>query len=74
MACKSTASAALFVAFNLLFFSFVTATYCPPTKKPTPAPKPKPTPTPSKGRACPIHTLKLGVCADLLGGLVVIKV
>ncbi|KAL5728067.1 hypothetical protein ACHQM5_001190 [Ranunculus cassubicifolius] len=83
MVSKSNASVALFVAFNLLFFSLVTAKYCPPPpppkcppppKKPTPAPKPKPTPTPtptpSKGNSCPIDTLKLGVCANLLGGLV----
>ncbi|KAG6428467.1 hypothetical protein SASPL_112719 [Salvia splendens] len=27
-------------------------------------------PTPSKGETCPIDTLKLGACVDLLGGLV----
>ncbi|XP_047947465.1 36.4 kDa proline-rich protein-like [Salvia hispanica] len=29
-----------------------------------------PTPSPSKGATCPIDTLKLGACVDLLGGLV----
>lgn len=83
MASKSFASAVLFLAFNLLFFTLVTATYCPPPPKPkpTPSPKPKPTPstpktpsvptpvTPSRG-SCPRDALKLGVCANLLGGLV----
>lgn len=78
MASKSFASAALFLAFNLLLLSLVTATYCPPPKaKPTPSPRPKPTPstpktpsvpTPSKG-SCPRDTLKLGVCANFLGGV-----
>ncbi|KAL5728176.1 hypothetical protein ACHQM5_001289 [Ranunculus cassubicifolius] len=52
MASKSTASSALFLFLNILFFSTVTATYTYP---------PPPTWT------CPIDTLKLGVCADLLG-------
>ncbi|XP_078441844.1 14 kDa proline-rich protein DC2.15-like [Wolffia australiana] len=79
MASNMETSAALFVALNLLFFSLVTATYCPPgatpTPKPTPKPAPKPTPTPAavKGK-CPVDTLKLGVCANLLNGLINIQV
>ncbi|KAF5183969.1 14 kDa proline-rich protein dc2.15 [Thalictrum thalictroides] len=75
MASKSSASMALFLALNILFFTLVTAcgTCSDPVKpKPSPKPKPKPTPSspkPSKG-TCPVDTLKLGVCANLLGGLV----
>ncbi|KAF5203785.1 pEARLI1-like lipid transfer protein [Thalictrum thalictroides] len=103
MGSKSYASAALFFALNLLFFSLATATCScsnpPPSPKPKPTPSPKPTPTPktpstpkpkptpsppkspstpkpkptppapSKG-TCPRDTLKLGVCANLLGGVV----
>ncbi|PIA49820.1 hypothetical protein AQUCO_01300513v1 [Aquilegia coerulea] len=108
MGSKSYASAALFLALNLLFFSMVTATCScsnpPPSPKPKPTPSPKPTPTPktpstpkpkptpsppksppapkpkptpptpttptpSEG-TCPRDTLKLGVCANLLGGVI----
>ncbi|CAN1333431.1 Lipid transfer protein EARLI 1 [Linum perenne] len=47
-----------------------------PTPKPKPKPKPKPTPpspTPSKGGKCPIDTLKLGVCTDVLDSLLNLK-
>nr|ADA67933.1 putative 14 kDa proline-rich protein DC2.15 [Wolffia arrhiza] len=72
MAAKTGTSAALFVLLNVLFFSLVTATYCPPdTPKPTPIPTPKPTPKPT-GK-CPVDTLKLGVCANLLNGLINIQ-
>ncbi|XP_058106604.1 14 kDa proline-rich protein DC2.15-like isoform X4 [Magnolia sinica] len=66
MASKSSASAALFLSFNVLFFAFVSANdrpclctrcYC----NPTPNPRPRPT-----GR-CPRDALKLGICANLLG-------
>ncbi|KAK6917156.1 Hydrophobic seed protein domain [Dillenia turbinata] len=65
MASKSTALLALLLALNLLFFSLVSA--CGPCP-PSPKPKPKPTPSPSMGK-CPRDTLKLGVCVDLLKGL-----
>ncbi|CAI0413451.1 unnamed protein product [Linum tenue] len=54
---------ALFLALNLLFFSLASAcnSGCP-----TPKPKPKP--------KCPIDALKLGVCADVLGNLLKLKV
>ncbi|CAN1333423.1 Lipid transfer protein EARLI 1, partial [Linum perenne] len=47
-----------------------------PPPKPKPKPKPKPTPpspTPSKGGKCPIDTLKLGVCTDVLDSLLNLK-
>ncbi|XP_059276256.1 14 kDa proline-rich protein DC2.15-like [Lycium ferocissimum] len=60
-------SLALFLCLNL-FFALVSG--CGTCPKPTPPPKPKPScPPPSstpKG-TCPIDTLKLGVCADVLG-------
>ncbi|KAJ4839983.1 hypothetical protein Tsubulata_033158 [Turnera subulata] len=65
--------AALLVCLNVLFFTLVSSTSCPPPPKPKPIchkcppnPHPKPSPSPSKG-SCPRDTLKLGVCADLLG-------
>ncbi|XP_010906608.1 14 kDa proline-rich protein DC2.15 [Elaeis guineensis] len=61
---SKTSGFALFLIFNFLFFTFASACgYCPPT--PT---KPTPTPSPSSGK-CPIDALKLGVCADVLSGL-----
>ncbi|XP_044471025.1 36.4 kDa proline-rich protein [Mangifera indica] len=41
----------------------------PPTTKP-PSGKPCPSPPGTKPSTCPIDTLKLGACVDLLGGLV----
>ncbi|KAF9613957.1 hypothetical protein IFM89_014022 [Coptis chinensis] len=92
MGSKCYASAALFLALNLLFFSLVTATRCPPPPPPKPKPcppppkpkpppcsacNPEPTPTPPPSTptptptpsTCPRDVLKLGVCANLLGGL-----
>ncbi|KAL5571910.1 hypothetical protein UlMin_021507 [Ulmus minor] len=61
MASKAT----FLLCLNLVFFTLVSANYCPPTPaKPTPKPSP-----PSKA-SCPKDTLKLGVCADVLNGLV----
>uniref|UniRef100_A0A7C8YRJ2 Bifunctional inhibitor/plant lipid transfer protein/seed storage helical domain-containing protein n=1 Tax=Opuntia streptacantha TaxID=393608 RepID=A0A7C8YRJ2_OPUST len=64
---------ALFLVLNLLFFTLASACgECgtPPTPKPKPKPKPKPTPEPApSGGSCPIDALKLGVCANLLHGL-----
>ncbi|KAK8692864.1 hypothetical protein V6N13_070469 [Hibiscus sabdariffa] len=69
MASTTVASAALLVALNLLFFTLVSSTYvpCPPPHKPSPKTPPS---GPKKPATCPKDTLKLGVCADLLGGLV----
>jgi len=58
---KTTTSAALFLALNLLFFAFASACgSCP-----TPA-----TPSLSSKGKCPVDTLKLGVCANVLNGLI----
>ncbi|CAN1333406.1 Lipid transfer protein EARLI 1 [Linum perenne] len=52
----------------------------PTTPNPTPTPAtPNPTPTPATPNAsssgkCPIDALKLGVCADVLGNLLKIKI
>ncbi|KAE8720607.1 14 kDa proline-rich protein DC2.15 [Hibiscus syriacus] len=72
MASKTVASAALLVALNLLFFTLASSTYvpCPPPPK-SPKPSPKGSPSgPKRPATCPKDTLKLGVCDDLLGGLV----
>ncbi|CAL1375707.1 unnamed protein product [Linum trigynum] len=77
MASQTNSAMALFLALNLLFFSMASAcnSGCP-TPKPNPKPKPTPTPsTPSSGGGkCPIDALKLGVCADVLGNLLKLKV
>ncbi|XP_047342672.1 14 kDa proline-rich protein DC2.15-like [Impatiens glandulifera] len=58
----------LFLLVNILFFTFSNACYtCPPEPKPTPSP------SPIKAK-CPTDTLKLGVCADVLNGLINVKV
>ncbi|MBA0616813.1 hypothetical protein Godav_026305 [Gossypium davidsonii] len=69
MASKRSASMALFLALNILFFSLVSATCrsCS-SSKPNHKPKPNPNPsTPSSQGKCPRDTLKLGVCANVLG-------
>jgi len=73
MASKTCSSLAIFLTINLLFFSLVSAcgSYYPtpnPTPKPKPRPNPNPNPTPSSG-TCPHDALKLGVCANVLNGL-----
>ncbi|CAK7341289.1 unnamed protein product [Dovyalis caffra] len=73
MVSTKTTSLALFLAFNLSFFSLVTACEedCPPLNpksEPKASPKPNPTPSPPGGK-CPKDALKLGVCANLLGSL-----
>nr|APC63892.1 lipid transfer protein T2 [Linum usitatissimum] len=77
MAFKTNSALALFLALNLLSFSMASACGggCPtPKPKPKPKPKPTPTPTPSGGGKCPIDALKLGVCADVLGSLLKLKI
>ncbi|MBA0862362.1 hypothetical protein Goshw_007576 [Gossypium schwendimanii] len=69
MGSKRTASLALFFALNILFFSLVSACGSCPSPNPNPKPKPNPTPSPSSSGKCPRDALKLGVCANLLGGL-----
>ncbi|KMT12518.1 hypothetical protein BVRB_5g097660 [Beta vulgaris subsp. vulgaris] len=84
MASKLFKSLALFLVLNLFFVSLVSAcgecgSGTSPNPKPKPKPKPRPTPgysgSPSTGGStsssgtCPIDALKLGVCANVLNGL-----
>ncbi|KAI9118181.1 hypothetical protein K1719_010513 [Acacia pycnantha] len=55
--------ATILVLYYLLACSTVTEA-CGSCKPPKPKPKPCPTPAAAK---CPLDTLKLGVCADVLG-------
>ncbi|XP_065859328.1 pEARLI1-like lipid transfer protein 1 isoform X2 [Euphorbia lathyris] len=71
MASKSAASIALLLSINLLFFTLVSSTNHQTTPCPPPPPQKAPkaaSPPPAK-ETCPIDTLKLGVCANLLNGL-----
>ncbi|XP_028054887.1 14 kDa proline-rich protein DC2.15-like [Camellia sinensis] len=74
---SNSASLALFFLLNLLFFAFASAQCAPPPPPPPtpspPPPPPPPTPSPSTG-TCPINALKLGVCANLLNGLLNITI
>lgn len=79
MANKVLACTALLLSLNLLF-SLVASTNCPPPPhkpKPTPPkpspPKPSPTPSPPSSGSCPRDTLKLAVCANVLNGLINVK-
>ncbi|KAH6773887.1 Bifunctional inhibitor/lipid-transfer protein/seed storage 2S albumin superfamily protein [Perilla frutescens var. frutescens] len=65
MASKKNTYMALFLVLNLLFFTLSSACVtCPDSNS-----KPKPISSFSKA-TCPIDTLKLGVCANLLSGLI----
>ncbi|CAA2996438.1 14 kDa proline-rich protein DC2.15-like [Olea europaea var. sylvestris] len=68
MASNSKTSVVLFLVLNLLFFTLTSACGTCPGPKPKPKPNPKPSPSPGRG-TCPRDALKLGVCANLLGGL-----
>lgn len=59
---KSTTTIALLLALNLVFFSLVSAS--------GDWPKPNDLGSAKSSYTCPIDALKLGVCANLLGGLV----
>ncbi|MCE0480794.1 hypothetical protein HAX54_037903 [Datura stramonium] len=61
-------SLALFLVFNVLFFTVVSACNTCPGPKPKPKPTPSPSPNNSQGK-CPTDALKLGVCANVLNGL-----
>ncbi|KAK9984636.1 hypothetical protein SO802_034161 [Lithocarpus litseifolius] len=83
MASKTSASFALFLSLNLLFFALVTSAMntCPgpnpnpnPNPNPSPNPNPNPSPGPSGQASCPRDALKLGVCANLLNGLLNVTV
>ncbi|PON53858.1 HMW glutenin [Parasponia andersonii] len=81
MASKISASLALFLLLNILFFALVSGCGSCSGSGRTPSPAnpgrgtPGPstpgrgTPSPSSSGSCPRDALKLGVCADLLGGL-----
>ncbi|XP_027335543.1 14 kDa proline-rich protein DC2.15-like isoform X4 [Abrus precatorius] len=70
MATKTSSSVAFFLTLNILFFALVSAcsTCYGPTPNPRPNPRPRPRPSPSG--TCPRDALKLGVCANVLNGLV----
>ncbi|OMO58106.1 hypothetical protein CCACVL1_25583 [Corchorus capsularis] len=68
---KAVATTALLLSFNLLFFTLVTSTSCPPEPK-TPKHPPKSSPPSTKPPStayCPRDALKLGVCANVLKNL-----
>ncbi|KAI3416824.1 AAI domain-containing protein [Psidium guajava] len=67
MASKTVTTGAILLA-NLLFFTMVSSTHipCPP---PPPMTLKHPSPSSPAAAACPKDTLKLGVCANLLNGL-----
>ncbi|XP_043694846.1 pEARLI1-like lipid transfer protein 1 [Telopea speciosissima] len=79
MASKAASSTALLLMLNILFFTLISSTYCPPPPpkcshcKPSPSPpkspKPPPKSPPSSSTSCPIDTLKIGVCANVLKSL-----
>ncbi|XP_012488769.2 14 kDa proline-rich protein DC2.15-like [Gossypium raimondii] len=62
---KKSASIALLLALNILFFSLVSAN-CGSCSSSGSNPRPTPTPTPSARGRCPRDALKLGVCANVL--------
>ncbi|RYR78086.1 hypothetical protein Ahy_A01g002826 isoform F [Arachis hypogaea] len=65
MVSKTSSSIALFLIVNILFFSLVSACgTCP-----GPNPKPKHHKGSSGSASCPRDALKLGVCANVLNGL-----
>ncbi|CAD5175990.1 14 kDa proline-rich protein DC2.15 isoform X3 [Musa acuminata AAA Group] len=70
----ASSSTALLLCLSLLFFTLVSSSYCPPPPmKPKPSPRPKPTPKPGMP-SCPIDTVKLGACANVLGGLINLQI
>ncbi|XP_050227268.1 14 kDa proline-rich protein DC2.15-like [Mercurialis annua] len=76
MASRVAASTALLLSLNLLFFTLVSSTYCPPPPSKLPKPHPtNPTPVPSTNPGkCPKDTLKLGVCVNLLKDLLSVTI
>ncbi|KAE8682372.1 pEARLI1-like lipid transfer protein 2 [Hibiscus syriacus] len=62
----STKICALFIVFSILLHSSSFTSACNSCKPPKPIPPPACTP-PAKPASCPKDTLKLGVCADVLG-------
>ncbi|KAG6528206.1 14 kDa proline-rich protein DC2.15-like [Zingiber officinale] len=66
-AVSGATTAALFLLLNLL----CSATACGTTSCPTPRP---PNPRPSPSGKCPVDTLKLAACANVLNGLITVGV
>ncbi|XP_010264241.1 PREDICTED: 14 kDa proline-rich protein DC2.15-like [Nelumbo nucifera] len=66
MVSKQSASLALFLSLNLVFFALTSACGTCPSPKPKPKPNPTPSPTPAAKGTCPRDALKLGVCANVL--------
>ncbi|XP_019197685.1 PREDICTED: pEARLI1-like lipid transfer protein 1 [Ipomoea nil] len=67
---RASSSLALFFALNLVLFASVSGCGSCVKPKPKPAcppPPSTPVPVPAPKASCPIDTLKLGVCADVLG-------
>ncbi|KAJ8548114.1 hypothetical protein K7X08_021350 [Anisodus acutangulus] len=64
---KFFSTLALFLSLNLIFFTFVSSCGTCPKPKPKPKPSCPPPPYVPKMETCPIDTLKLGVCANVLG-------
>ncbi|RYR78087.1 hypothetical protein Ahy_A01g002826 isoform D [Arachis hypogaea] len=70
MVSKTSSSIALFLIVNILFFSLVSA--CGTCPGPNPKPKHHKGSSgqgPSRSASCPRDALKLGVCANVLNGL-----
>ncbi|KAF8400608.1 hypothetical protein HHK36_013907 [Tetracentron sinense] len=65
----ATKISAIALIFSLLFFATFSSACDPCMPKPKPPPIPPPTIPPISPPSCPRDTLKFGVCADLLGGL-----
>ncbi|PIA53713.1 hypothetical protein AQUCO_00900357v1 [Aquilegia coerulea] len=78
MASKNSASAVLFLSVNLMFFALVTAYEFSDSSMQVPEntyiPQMPSFPTRAAYGTCPRDALKLGVCANLLGGLVKVEV
>ncbi|XP_052210122.1 14 kDa proline-rich protein DC2.15-like [Diospyros lotus] len=73
MGSKGNASLSLCLLIILHVFTSVSACEtCPSIPKPKP--KPKPCPSPAAKASCPSNALKLGVCGDLLGGLLNVSI
>ncbi|KAH7659463.1 Bifunctional inhibitor/lipid-transfer protein/seed storage 2S albumin protein [Dioscorea alata] len=74
---KSSATMSLFLIVNLLFFTLGSSCGNCPTPNP---PKPTPSPCPpsggngGSGGKCPVDTIKLAACANVLGGLLNLNV
>ncbi|XP_059669731.1 14 kDa proline-rich protein DC2.15-like [Cornus florida] len=79
MGSKSSVSAVLYLTVNIICYALATTVLSPGTSlsnpKPNPMRNPKPNPmsslvTNNQSLSCPRDALKLGVCGNLLGGLI----